>query len=221
MSEQNTLLQKIDRILHKAIGDDEGVISAHIVAVVKQHYEEDEPDWVGARHLNLENEQKGLDRPELREKIERLEINFCFALLAFDAGHIHKDEMDLHRDYLIDQILALIPDIPDPAKLKEIASQCLVEAKQELADEAKRIEEAKKQERERIACEMEETIYNQVRHLQTKIDEHPWSRQQTNYDSKFIGYIDKSLLQIGNALYSFRQALKEEKEETYDRKDSS
>ncbi len=57
---------------------------------------------------------------------------------------------ELFRNYAR-QILAIIPDVADPIKLKEIATQCLVEAKQVLVEENKRIEEAEKQERERMA----------------------------------------------------------------------
>ncbi len=73
------------------------------------------------------------------------------------------------------------------------------------------IEEAKREEREKIGNNLEETIYNKIRHLQTAIEEHGWSRQQTNYDSRFIGLICKQLLEVGNDVYLFRQALKEGK----------
>ena len=71
--------------------------------------------------------------------------------LVGDCPNFDEDICMWQRE-LADEAVAIfdVEAITAPAKLKEIASQCLVEAKQELADEAKRIKEAKREERERI-----------------------------------------------------------------------
>jgi len=50
--------------------------------------------------------------PELRDKVQLLEITLCFALMALRDGKITSDEMDLYRDYVTDSILSLLqPEI--------------------------------------------------------------------------------------------------------------
>jgi len=63
------------------------------------------------------SEQKILDRPELRKEIERLEILFGYALLAYDDKSITIDEMDLYKEYVTDQILARIPKLSETGEL--------------------------------------------------------------------------------------------------------
>ena len=38
--------------------------------------------------------------------------------------------------------------------------------------------------------------YNHIQAIQTKLDVHSWSRQQTRYDSAFIALLDKELQKI-------------------------
>lgn len=160
-----------------------------------------------------------LDRPELREKIARTVGEKYHGFITVKGRHV------AYADYIVaDQILALIPDnVADGyfrgrqdglVILEANVEEAIVQARKEQmvidwAQAGKDVEKAKK--RERIADNLGEDIYNKIRHLQTRIEEHSWSRQQTNYDGEFISQIDKALLNIGNDLYSFRQALKGEK----------
>jgi hypothetical protein len=44
--------------------------------------------------------------------------------------------------------------------------------------------------------------YNHIMKLQTQLDDHPWSRRQTDYDSKFIAYLTAELQLLANEAYS-------------------
>ncbi len=56
---------------------------------------------------------------------------------------------------------------------------------------------------------MPENAYNQHYHhiqaIQTKLDDHSWSRQQTRYDSAFIAWLDNELQKIANEAYAITQ----------------
>lgn len=44
--------------------------------------------------------------------------------------------------------------------------------------------------------------YNHIMKLQTQLDNHPWSRRQTDYDSKFIAYLTAELQLLANEAYT-------------------
>jgi hypothetical protein len=54
-----------------------------------------------------------------------------------------------------------------------------------------------------------EELYNVSVGLQTQINNHGWSRQQTRYDAEFIASVSKSLLSLSNSIYNFREEYKQ------------
>ena len=152
-----------------------------VLAKVKQHYPimyKEEAGFVGwlidrGWIPPEEVRQKRLDRPELREKIARViwtegrEDTGWLTSLAY----VKKTGIPYE---LADQILALL--IPDIEEVKKDAWKHLDAM----------LEEAKKQERERIGKLFEEA--------------ERWSMDSTNYKSKVLGIVDE-----------FRQALREGK----------
>ena len=47
--------------------------------------------------------------------------------------------------------------------------------------------------------------YHHIQRIQTVFDEHLWSRQQTQYDSKFIAWLEKELQKVANEAYRITQ----------------
>ncbi len=50
-----------------------------------------------------------------------------------------------------------------------------------------------------------ESHYQHLLRVHQKLLDHPWSRQQTRYDSSFIAWLSKELLTVSNEAYSLTQ----------------
>ncbi len=47
--------------------------------------------------------------------------------------------------------------------------------------------------------------YHHIQGIQSRLDEHSWSRQQTRYDSVFIAWLHKEMQNISNEAYQLTQ----------------
>ena len=165
-----------------------------ILAKVKQHYEQNKvPAGILEATIQIRIaqakellakvktlEQKGLDRPELREEVEDILIKVATEPLATKPNGI-QDELG--------QILALIPDIEELEETityLEEAIQVMPECLEAEADrvfyhrnagidvDLEDLEEAKKQERERIATIASFTV--KLEGNTVVVDKYDWDR---------------------------------------------